>query len=83
MPHRPTAPEARKPAVGHIERVGASVMSSSWIHSNSAKLRVRAKRPMETTEMTRYAKATTPETAPSARYRMPHTSEIGQIRTAR
>ena len=52
MPQMPTAPPGRNPPSAIIDRVGASMMSASWIRSSMSKSRVRANSRIETIEIT-------------------------------
>ena len=67
MPHRPTAPDARKPPTNAIEIVGASRMSSSSTRRNHSVSRVREKIAIAATEMSRYSQAMRPAVTPKAR----------------
>ena len=67
MPHRPTAPDGRKPPTNAIEIVGASRMSSSSTRRNDSVSRVREKIAIAPTEMTRYSQAMRPAVTPKAR----------------
>ena len=79
MPHSPTPPAPRKPPSGIIESVGASRMSSWFTRSSIGKSPVRENTAIAPARIAKARNGTKPTGDPNARYRTPHTIEIGRI----